>query len=107
MVMSCSLEVCLKARLLSFFAERERPIHLSKFPVLPTVPKRFRNECETSELSRLGSIGLIRDCTAEAPAATCTKLTCRRRSLFRALQGPITPSARTGHDRHNAPRAHH
>ena len=41
-----------------FLAERERPIHLSKFPVLATVPTRFCNDCETSELFRLCSISL-------------------------------------------------
>src|SRR5262245_2316354 len=35
---------------------RERPIHLSKLPVLAAMPKRFCNNHETSELFRLGSI---------------------------------------------------
>jgi len=39
-----------------FFTERERPIHLSKLPVLAAMPKRFCNNRETSELFHLGSI---------------------------------------------------
>src|SRR5215471_20650471 len=43
-------------RAIRFFTERERPIHLSKLPVLSAMPKRFCNNRETSELFRLGSI---------------------------------------------------
>jgi hypothetical protein len=34
-----------------FFGQRECPIHICKFPVLATVAKRFRNECEKRTLS--------------------------------------------------------
>jgi hypothetical protein len=43
-------------RAITCFTERERPIHLSKLPVLAAIPKRFCNNRETSELFRLGSI---------------------------------------------------
>src|SRR5262245_47354072 len=35
---------------------RERPIHLSKLPILAAMPKRFCNNREASELFRFGSI---------------------------------------------------
>jgi hypothetical protein len=43
-------------RAIRFFTERERPIHLSKLPVLAAMPKRFCNNRETSKLFCLGSI---------------------------------------------------
>jgi hypothetical protein len=41
---------------LRFLAQRERPIHLSKFSALAAMPRGFCNRCKASKLFRLGAI---------------------------------------------------
>jgi hypothetical protein len=65
-------------------SELERPIHLSKFPVLAAMPKRFCNERETSELFRLGSIFLYLRLHGTYSGCPLQRLTCRCKTLFRA-----------------------
>jgi hypothetical protein len=69
---------------LRFLPERERPIHLSQFPVLAAMPKRFCNDCETSELFGLGSILLYLRLHGTYSGRPVQRLTCRCEPLFRA-----------------------
>jgi hypothetical protein len=72
--------------LVRFFIECERPIHLSKFPVLATIPKRFCNDCETSELFRLHSIIVYLRPHGRYSDRTLDRLTFRYPPLFRAAR---------------------
>src|SRR5262249_5166077 len=67
---------------ITFLAERKRPIHLSKFPVLAAMPKRFCNECEPSELFRLCSISPY--LRLHGQVLRLVLLTRRCKPLFRA-----------------------
>ena len=68
-------------------AQRERPIHLSKFPILATVPVRFRNGCETSELFRL--------CSDKSLSATARQI-LRAAFLNAQVQTSVPRSAKPG-----------
>ena len=61
---------------MSFLAERERPIHLSKFSVLAATPQRFCNDCETRDLFRLGSIILYLRLHGTYSGRPLQRLTC-------------------------------
>ena len=62
--------------MLRFHPQRERPIHLSQFPILAAMPKRFGNDCETSELFRLGSIILYLRLHGTYSGRPVQRLTC-------------------------------
>src|SRR5262252_2212504 len=47
-----------RRRALRFLAQRERPIHLSKFSALAAKPRGFCNRCKASKLFGLGAIVL-------------------------------------------------
>src|SRR5262249_15639067 len=79
-----------------FLAERERPIHLSKFPVLAAMPKRFCNDCETSELFRLGSIILYLRLHSMYFGCPLQRLTCRCKPLFHAASRHWAPPGCVG-----------
>jgi hypothetical protein len=101
--MSCSFEVCFEGRASSGSSPSASAQYISaSFRYC----RLSRSDFATSELSGLGSIGLYSRLHSRGSGCHLHKVNVQAQISVPRSAAPITPSARTRHVRHKAPRVH-